>query len=470
MNNKIYKLNTCLICILIGTLLWSCEDFVEVDAPRNEIIRETAITDDESAVAAISGIYSEFESNGSFTNSDLDRLMGLYSDELLASPNSETELEYFQSNLTVENGHSDIFWSSSFNSLLNINSLLEILEDNNQVTQELKNQIEGEAKFLRAFSHFYLTNLFGRSPIITSSDVVTNNTISRSDEQMVYQQIILDLEDAIGLMAADFSFIEGKRIRPNRDAAIALLARTYLYIEDWEKAEEQATLLINNNLYTLETDLNDVFLAANDEAIWQIEPSQISTNFTVLQANRFVIQQTAIGLGSRSVFRNELINSFEVGDRRFTDWVGSFNDPGTGINYYFPYKYKNVTNNIVRDQEYLSVFRLAEQYLIRAEARAKQGNIIGAQSDVNSIRNRAGLANTTANTQVDLLMAVEQERKVELFTEFAHRWLDIKRTGKADAVLSPIKTDSWRSTNTLLPISLSEIEINPNLLPQNQGY
>lgn len=115
------------------------------------------------------------------------------------------------------------------------------------------------------------------------------------------------------------------------------------------------------------------------------------------------------------------------------------------------------------------VFRLAEQYLIRAEARAQQGDATGAKADINAIRNRAGLPDTDADGQASILAAIEHERRIEFFTEWGHRWFDLKRTGRADAVLSPIKPN-WQSTDVLFPIPLQEIENNPNLLPQNAGY
>ena len=118
-----------------------------------------------------------------------------------------------------------------------------------------------------------------------------------------------------------------------------------------------------------------------------------------------------------------------------------------------------------------TVLRLAEQYLIRAEARAKQGKITGvnsAESDINVIRNRAGLGNTTANTQADILLAVEQERKSEFFTEWGHRWFDLKRTGRTTAILSPYKPN-WQASKELFPIPESQLINDPNIT-QNPGY
>lgn len=115
------------------------------------------------------------------------------------------------------------------------------------------------------------------------------------------------------------------------------------------------------------------------------------------------------------------------------------------------------------------VLRLAEQYLIRAEARAQQNNLAGAAADLNAIRQRAGLEPLPDNLdKAAMLLAVEQERRIELFAEWGHRWFDLRRTGRSLAVLSPIKPD-LTATDLWYPIPLSAINTNP-FLTQNEGY
>jgi hypothetical protein len=169
----------------------------------------------------------------------------------------------------------------------------------------------------------------------------------------------------------------------------------------------------------------------------------------------------------------QFLNVFEAGDfrRKGGNWVDSVVVGGN--TYFYPAKYKaKITTGSVT--EYMMMFRLAEQYLIRAEARAKQNNISGAQNDLNIIRTRAGLANTSANDQPSLLTAISKERQVELFTELGHRWLDLKRTVKVDEVMTivtPLKgnTNGWKSYQQLYPIPYSDIQMNPRLV-QNVGY
>ena len=131
-----------------------------------------------------------------------------------------------------------------------------------------------------------------------------------------------------------------------------------------------------------------------------------------------------------------------------------------------------MTTTAVSGNEYYVMFRLAEQYLIRSEARAQQANISGAQDDLNAIRNRAGLGNTSATDLPGIMTALEHERWVELFTEYSDRWYNLRRTGRSDAVFSSEteKKATWKSYQALWPVPLSQYQANPSLLPNNPGY
>jgi hypothetical protein len=140
------------------------------------------------------------------------------------------------------------------------------------------------------------------------------------------------------------------------------------------------------------------------------------------------------------------------------------------LTYYFPNKYAGSAANSVNE----IILRIAEIYLIRAEARAHLNNIAGAQADLNAVRTRAGLPNTTATDQAGLLSAIAKERKIELFTECANRFFDLKRTGTIDSVMTafvPKKTApaTWSHYMQLFPIPTNDLIQDPNLTP-NPGY
>lgn len=160
-----------------------------------------------------------------------------------------------------------------------------------------------------------------------------------------------------------------------------------------------------------------------------------------------------------------LLNAFEASDSRKINWIQSRVFSGQTV--YYPYKYKVQQNSVIT--EYYVLLRLAEQYLIRAEARAQQNSIAGALADLNIIRNRAGLMNTSAGDRPALLSAIEHERRIELFAEWGHRWFDLKRTNRANAVLGTLKPSTWQSTDVLWPIPSGQILLNSSLT-QNPGY
>ena len=207
--------------------------------------------------------------------------------------------------------------------------------------------------------------------------------------------------------------------------------------------------------------MNAGFLKDSPSTIWQLMPSTEGRNTN--DGATFIFNS---GPPPFAALRSELLNTFEPGDLRKMHWTRAIT---TGVTtWYHAYKYKQ-RGSTAATQEYSIVLRLSEQYLIRAEARAMQGDFIGAKEDLNLIRNLAGLPDTTAVTQQELLTAIWQERRVELFTEFGHRFFDLKRAQQLDSALQSLKP-GWNSYEALLPLPESELLLNPNLAPQNPGY
>ena len=183
-----------------------------------------------------------------------------------------------------------------------------------------------------------------------------------------------------------------------------------------------------------------------------------TTNFPLDRTTFFISGSSP----SYAALSDKLINAFSTSDARRTDWIGRVTS-STGETYYFSNKYSSP----VQQAEYSTVLRLAEQYLIRAEARAMLDNISGAYDDINVIRKRAGLGELQIADKTSALAAIASERQLELFTEWGHRWLDLKRTGRLDAELSPLKPE-WKPEAALYPIPEEQILNSP--ISQNAGY
>lgn len=456
---KVNSIAYLIVCVL---LLISCQDFIEVAPPRTALVKSAVFTNDESARSAVLGIYGQMNSPG-FSGGDLfsiSFLASLSSDELRSRNTNFTQvlLEFNDNAISPSNPRLLPLWSEPYQYIYKSNAIIEGLASSRLVSEGLKRQLEGEAKFIRAFSHFYLLNLFGDVPLVTSTDFRANAVTPRTAKEQVYRQIISDLTESQNLLPNDFSVSSNERTRPNKATASALLARVYLFTGEWQNSETQASSVINNtSTYGLVSDLNGVFLKNSMEAIWQIS----SSNGNTREATTFI--------PANAVCDPSLLNSFEPGDKRRIVWMSPSDGSATT---YYPSKYKAIGSSSIT--EYSMVFRLAELYLIRAEARAHLGKLTESIADLDAIRARAGLPliqsiNPTIS-QLELLNAIERERKVELFAEWGHRWFDLKRYNTSDLVLSALKTD-WQSTDVLYPIPQLQIQNDPAMAnSQNPGY
>lgn len=440
---------------------WGCDSFVEVDLPKSQLTNKTIFEDYGTANAALADVYAKMRDSGLLTGSlnGLSVQLGCYTDELdLYDTSSDATFAFYTNAILPSNGNVSIFWNTSYNQIYASNTILEGVQTSNLSIQE-KSQLQGEALFIRGLLHFYLLQLFGNIPYIETTDYKANSVITRIPVDEAYTHIISDLKTAEGLLPASYQTLE--RVRPNSFTVKAMLARVYLYKRSWENSGKMATEVIDDNtLYQFENDLDKVFLKNSTESIWQFMPSLTGKNTD--EGTIFIFNSGAPPLVALT---ESLVNSFAANDLRKSHWIGLVSNE-TGI-WYYPYKYKE-SQSSGSSKEYSMVMRLTEQYLIRAEARAELGNLAGAKDDLNKIRNRAGLANTLANSKEALLQAIVEERKKEFFTEYGHRFFDLKRTGKIDTAMS-IKP-GWNTTDNLLPIPESELTVNPNLKPQNPGY
>jgi hypothetical protein len=461
-------------------LCLSCRKFVDIDPPASSITTATAYTNNSSAAAVMTGVYTTMIAAPAISSGYLSMSMleGLAADELTNYYNNALFNQFYQNALssTTSGASNNYFWKEIYQEIHVANTVLEGLAGSAGVTPAMKRQLDGEAKFIRAFYHFYAVNAYGDVPLVTTTDYKTNNTISRTPKAQVYEQIIKDLKDAQSELSVGFVDALGnnttERIRPNRGAAQSLLSRVCLYIGDWTNAKVNADSVINNTSnYALLKDLTTVFKKNSKESIWQL-PS-VTTGYNTWDARYFILT-AAPGTSTFPVaISKNLLSAFESNDSRFSTWLGIYKQNSTTL-FYYPYKYTSYQNGTALT-EYLMVFRLAEQYLIRAEANAQLGDIAGSQADLNAIRARAGLPPTTASDQASLLAAVLHERQTELFTEWGHRWFDLIRTGNINSVMgSPgnicqVKGGTWNPTWVLVPLPFSELQANSNLT-QNPGY
>ena len=464
---KIFYKSKRLLLLSLTLCFFSCEDFLEIDPPTDKIVGEKVFQDDATALGFMTGIYNQlFQAFFSGGGPDsVTVLAGLSGDDLAPIRSSNfTYLEFEQHEIAPDNVRNLNLWSSVYNIIYMTNALLEGLETSNSLSENVTNQLEGEAKFIRAFSYFYLVNLYGETPLVLTTDYNRNALVSRKSQEEVYQQILTDLYSAKDLLS--MSSLMGEKTQITTYTATALLARVQLYLENWKEAEVLSSELIESNAFSLVQNLDEVFLANSEEAIWQISPKGRGNIFTHTNEGLTFIIHPFLSFLSHIKLSDSLLVSFSEQDKRLLHWVALHQ----GTQLYYPFKYKIRTSSD-EATEYSMVLRLAEQYLIRAEARAMQNDIVGAIGDVNQIRARAGVeifgTEDVSMSQNIILEIIMDERHKELFSEWGHRWLDLKRTNKASEVFG--HEPLWESTDMLYPIPETERILNPNLT-QNNGY
>lgn len=446
--------------MVAATIFTGCKKFVDIDTPKTELLTSDAFTKDNSATSAVLGIYANMLNDRSFVNSGITIYGGLSADELLPQSQDPLLMQFQQNQLLPANSNVNSMWAGAYQNMTQINTCIIGLEASTKLTASIKTQLLGEAKFARAFTNFYLVNFWGNVPLVTTTSYTKNTTITQSKPADVYAAIIADLKEAQSLL--NETYPTDGHARPNKWAATALLARVYLYTNDYANAEKEASAVIASGTYGPLPSLNDAFLKDSKEAIWQLLQNN---NYSATNEGYTFQSSVPYGYVDYSLTKN-LINSFETGDNRKTAWINSISY--NSETFYYPFKYKDRGDYDAPVKETYIMLRLAEQYLIRAEARAQLDKTADAQADLNIIRERAGLSNFTGTGKTILLAAIATENRHEFMTEWGHRWLDLKRTGQADAVLSAQKT-TMKPSSVLYPIPQTEINLN-NKLIQNPGY
>jgi hypothetical protein len=349
-------------------------------------------------------------------------------------------------------------WSSLYGTIYIANFMLERLPQIPGVAASTRIRAEATAHYLRGMCYFIGAYTFGDLPLVTTTDIEINRNIARTDRDEILAFAEDDLLNAVGKLTdapPSPAFASEYAVR-------AALARFYLYKGDWANAELNASTVINSGKYQLDAEYSDIVSSDfPSESIFEVgytiadDPATLNTLF---KSRREIVPSNELVLA---------LASDESGDRFFS-MVFDVNNLKGNDNGWSVAKY----GTAVDDNNNIMVFRLAEMYLIRAEARAHLNNVTGensAQSDINMLRTRAKAPLVGDTPQSVMIRLVEEERRYELAFE-GHRWYDLVRTGRADEVMSAFNSN-WKSAYHLWPVPQREIQTNPSLAgDQNPGY
>lgn len=453
----------------------ACKKQLLVDPPTRSVNSETVFKEDLTAAAAMTAIYTNIANGFSFGGiTNITPKLGTAADELTLFYNQNGYANFYINALMATNGSDVSTWSSVYPIIYQCNAVLEGVTRSTSLTPSVKKQILAEAKFIRGFLFFYLTNLYGSVPLTLTTDYKVNAELFRASEENVYAQIKTDLKDASANLSenylnSDETTTSSERLRPNKFAAQAFLARVNLYSGDYTNAEIEANSVLSNTSVYDTIPIANTFLKNTKETIWCLQQVVIAGRNTD-EARLF--NTTVNGPNSSQPFylSDSLYLSFESGDKRQTGWIGT-RTMTNGTIYRYPAKYKAIGNN-QPITEHLIALRVGELYLIRAEARANLNKLTEARNDLNVIRKRAGLPNNTTTDQTMLISDIIKERRHELFVEWGHRWLDLKRKNLLDGVMTiytPLKGGTWNANSKLFPIPTTDLLTAKNL-KQNPGY
>lgn len=482
-------INFSLLAIFLLPLI-ACEDFLDVRpvsqgiAPEDQSADSAFYTNAEDAEAALAGVYSEFRNEywelDYFVNGDAQ------SDDAYAGADNPANFQIDEMRIDAINSNVSRDWAYLYSTVGKANEVINNVDDVTELSAERKDQIKGEASFIRAFHYFQLVRLWGDVPLqLQEIRTVSAELLpeiypimfpARSPESEVYAQIIADLE----LAAATAPVTAPNKGYVTKGAANAVLAKVYATIEphDWNKVLQYCDAVINGP-YSLLPEYDQLWDNSAENSAESI--FEVNYEGTSSSGNWGTGMFQGTDWKKFNTPSNDLVAAFDAeGDEirknasiTFSDVSGKWTDPyWPANNFPFVYKYRNLTSPSPQNYIFL---RLADIILLKAEALNELGDVTGAAELVNMIRERVDLSPTNAANQADMRLAIEKERRLELAFE-GHRWFDLKRTGRAIEVMSNVKGPDGEPLNypavaerLLWPIPQSELDNNTKLV-QNPGY
>lgn len=428
----------------------SCSDFLD-QKPDNYISDAAVIQTLSSAKAALNGAYHDLASSSYYGGQYFDAGVNLAADNVTWTGSLNYYYDFDTHQYSAENQLLSYAWYAIYATVNQTNQVIDKVTVLNDGSESERRRIIAEATVIRSLAFFDLARTWSNIPVVkqATSSPTQFDGVKQTKAKDVYQLVV----DDVLAIYNDLSE-SSDRVHVTRSAADAFLARVYLYLEQWDKAEQYASKVIDNGNYALGTIQDLIDNKETAESIWELAYSSSFTN-----------QQSTYWRSPDQGGRHEWGPSKEL--------VQLLADPTVGGDrkaFYQDFSSAQVPDYFVGTLYHSStldddviIFRLAEQYLIRAEARANQQNVSGALSDLNIIRRRANISEIVdvASTQ-ELLNLIADERRVELALE-PHRWFDLIRTGKAESVLG-IKT-----YQTIFPIPYNDIQADKDLV-QNDNY
>lgn len=460
------KYTTILLTLLGLSVFTACEDSLELQ-PTTAIDAEEAVVDFTTLSRAALGAYSALQASDYYGQRYL-LYQGLYSDNISFVGTFTTDREVANRDIDASNLQISSTWAAIYSLVNRANTVIRQADELDNITPQQRDNIKGQMLVLRGLAYFDLVKVFGGVPIIQTPTTVIDEIQfeAKSTQAQVYDAIISDLKMAESMLTNNT-----RSEIANIWTAKALLARVYLQRGSNTEAANYANDVISNSPYRLEANFADIFSnEGNSEVILEVD-------FTLNDQNGLGSASDPDTPGQKFYVSTEAYNALQASD---TDAQNA----STPDMQYEDERFEATTtlqgtrrrlikyNDIVNNANDVSVIRLAEMYLIRAEANARAGITTGAASpqiiqDINTIRTRAGLNPVLTLTNAAALNEILEQRRLEFIGE-GLRFIDLKRYNITCLELEFCEDDNTAYRN-LWPIPLQQLEVNTNLT-QNPGY
>ncbi len=437
------NINIKIVLFVFIATMFSCEDVLVID-PFQSIDSTELITDASSAGVAMNGLYSNVQDLWGGTGTITIDILSDITDWVGTFP-SWRDID--ENNILPDNTGIDDIWNAAYVLIYNANVIIDVIPTVTDAALDANRaQYLGEARAVRAWAYYYLTNLWGDVPLITAPvKELADVNVAATSQSEIYSFIAGELNSIVGDVAS------GSATRVSKGAINAMLARVYLSQGNWSAASSSADAVMSEG-YQLATNYMDLFNGSiSNEAIFQLD-------FNSTDQNSLSFYYWDKPGGRHECAPSEsIVSSYEAGDAR----RASVGDATSGNSPYYTTKYIDFATG--SDKPIL--LRLADIMLVKAEALAETGDYAGASAMVNQVRTRAGLADVTldASNFKDIIL---HERKVELAWEGGNRWFDMLRTNMATDFVT---AKGQESCKILLPVIRAEIDAN-TAISQNPCY
>lgn len=490
MRNKILKL----LFILTAVQLLSCSKRLE-EVPRSVISPDQFYKTGAESIQAVNGVYRQLPAlfdAGGFWNVTM-----LGTDIILNDKDGGNLSQLYKYTAFDDSGAGSI-WSNCYATIMNANLFIARMKDA-PIEDELKTRLLGEAKFLRAMQFYFLTNIFGDVPLwLDELDVDKVMALPRTPVTEVRKQIVKDLTEAAAGLPNRFT---GEDIgRASKAAALTLLAKEYLIQKNWQGAKDAAKQVLAMPEYALmpsygdnfdihqrnckesifeiqylRDPINNVNYTVNNLCTYFMPPKDAPGNFAGVDFGNLLLQsynnyyptQKFVSLFEPGDTRKEVVLAYGFNGQEFN----RLNENGTP---YFGIKFWDLENNNTASGKNLPFLRLANDYMILAEAENQLGNSGAAADALNVLRNRAGLTPIGPLSKETMQNKIMDASAIEFAGEFCRRW-DLQRWGKLIEAVKSVAEDNPEGAASidqhylLYPINSDELIKNTNLT-QNEGY